>query len=158
HQLTDVEIWTPEIKYIQTEQAAPDDVFAAPLRPLSSLRRFSIEDALNQRIRTSGTVVYQAPGRYLYVQNGNDSVYALCQQTNAFNPGDRVEVVGFPGREGQKFVLRESVCRRLSDGREPEPLPLNLQHSADVNSEGLLARTTGVLLNKAQKGSEIRLL
>ena len=158
HQLTGIQIWTPDGQSIETEESAPDDLFALPLRPLASLRQFSTESALNQRIRTSGTVVLHVPGQYLYVQDGVDSVFALSQQPDALQPGDRVEVVGFPGKEGQKFVLREAVYRRLASGSEPKPVPLSAANFGDVNLEGLLAKTEGVLLNKMEKDGETHLL
>jgi signal transduction histidine kinase len=158
HQLTGIQIWTPDGQSIETEESAPDDLFALPLRPLASLRRFSPERVLHQRIRTSGTVVLHVPGHYLYVQDGADSVFALSQQPDALQPGDRVEVVGFPGKEGQKFVLREAVYRRLGGGSEPKPAPLSAANFGDVNLEGLLAKTEGVLLNKVEKDGETHLL
>ena len=158
HQLTGIQIWTPDVKYIQTEEPAPDDLFALPLHPLATLRRFNMESALNQRIRTSGTVVLHVPGRYLYVQDGSDSVFALSQQLDALQPGDRVEVVGFPGEEGQKFLLREAVYRRISNGREPNPMPLSAMNAVEVNLEGLLAKAEGTVLNKVEKDGETHLL
>jgi signal transduction histidine kinase len=158
HQLTGIQIWTPDVKYIQTEEPAPDDLFALPLRPLANLRRFNMESALNQRIRTSGTIVLHVPGRYLYVQDGADSVFALSQQLDALQPGDRVEVVGFPGEEGQKFVLREAVYRRLSSGGEPKPVQLSATNTVEVNLEGLLAKAEGTLLNQVEKDGETHLL
>jgi C4-dicarboxylate-specific signal transduction histidine kinase len=94
----------------------------------------------------------------LYVQDGADSVFALSQQPDALQPGARVEVVGFPGKEGQKFVLREAVYRRLAGGSEPKPAPLSAANFGDVNLEGLLAKTEGVLLNKVDKDGETHLL
>ena len=158
HQLTGIQIWTPDGQSIETEESAPDDLFALPLRPLASLRRFSTERALNQRVRTSGAVVLHVPGQYLYVQDGVDSVIALSQQPDILQPGDRVEVVGFPGKEGQKFVLREAVYRRLAGGSEPKPVSLSAANFGDVNLEGLLTKTEGVLLNKMEKDGETRLL
>jgi signal transduction histidine kinase len=158
HQLTGIQIWTPDGQSIEIEESAPYDVFTIPLRPLASLRRFGSERALNQRIRTSGIVVLHVPGQYLYVQDGVDSVFALSQQPDALQPGDRVEVVGFPGKEGQKFVLREAVYRRLAGGSEPNPAPLSAANFGNVNLEGLLAKTEGVLLNKMEKDGETHLL
>ena len=158
HQLTGIQILSPDVKYIQTEEPAPYDLFAVPLRPLGSLRRFNMESALNQRIRTLGTVVLQVPGRYLYVQNGADSIFALSRQMDALQPGDRVEVVGFPGAEGQKFLLREAAYRRIAGGPEPDPVQLSATNSADADFGGLLARAEGVLLNKVEKDDETRLL
>jgi len=158
HQLTGIQLWTPDQKYIQIEEPAPNDLFATPLRSLASLRRFNVESALNQRIRTAGTVVLHVPGRYLYVQDGADSVFALSQQPDVLQPGDRVEVVGFPGEEGQKFVLREAVYRRLSSGGEPKPVQLSAANSVEVNLEGLLAKAEGTLLNQVEKDGETHLL
>jgi signal transduction histidine kinase/CheY-like chemotaxis protein len=158
HQLTGIQIMVPDQKYIQIEDPAPYDLFTAPLRPLANLRRFNLESALNQRIRTSGTVVLDAPGHYLYVQDGADSVFALSQQTNVLQPGDQVEVVGFPGTEGKKTVLREAVYRRVSSGMEPQARQLSATNLADANLDGLLVKAEGILLNKVEKESETDLL
>ncbi len=158
HQLMGIQIWTPDGQSIETEESTPNDLFGIPSRPLASLRQFSPESALNQRIRTTGTVVLHMPGQYLYVQDGVDSVFALSQQPDALQPGDRVEVVGFPGKEGRKFVLREAVYRRLASGGEPKSVPLSAANFSDVNLEGLLAKTEGVLLNKMEKDGETHLL
>ncbi len=158
HQLTGIQIWTADKKYIQIEEPAPYDLFAVPLRPLANLRRFNMESTLNQRIRTFGTVILQVPGHSLYVQDGSDSVFALSQQPDVLQPGDRVEVVGFPGEEGQKFVLREAVYRRISNGGEPEPVQLSATNAVEVNLAGLLAKAGGTVLNKVEKDGETHLL
>jgi C4-dicarboxylate-specific signal transduction histidine kinase len=67
-------------------------------------------------------------------------------------------VVGFPGEAGQKFLLREAAYRRISTGVEPAPLPLSASDSVDVNMDGRLAKTDGILLNKLVKNGETRLL
>ena len=158
HQLTGIQIWAPDLRYIRVEEAALDEVFAVPSRTLADLRRFSPGNRLNQRVRTSGTVVLQARGRYLYLQDGEDSLFALSQQRDALQPGDRVEVVGFPGNEGRRFLLREAVFRRLSAGAEPRPEPLSALHAVNVDLEGRLVRAEGSLLNISEKDGEIRLL
>ncbi len=158
HQLTGIQILAPDVKYIQVEEPAPDDPFAVPLRSLDSLRRFNMQNALNQRVRTSGTVVLHTPGRYLYVQDGADGVFALSQQQDPLRPGDRVEVLGFPGNEGRRFLLREAAYRRVAIGPEPSPVQLPGTHSVSVELEGLLAKADGILLNKVQKDGETRLL
>lgn len=158
HQLTGIQIWMPDMKFLQVEVPAPYDLFAAPLRPLANLRRFNLETALNQRIHTSGTVVRYEAGRCVCLQDGVDSVLALSQQTDPLQPGDKVEVVGFPGEQGQRFVLREAVYRRISSGSEPEALRLSATNSTDSNLDGLLVKAHGILLNKMEKNGETRLL
>ena len=157
-QLTGIQIWSPEIKYFKIEEPKPVDPFALPLRPLSSLRQFSIERALNRRIRTTGTVVLQAPGRYVCIQDGGDGLFALSRETNQFQIGDRVEVVGFAGTEGRKFLLREATFRRTGTGTNPPVAQLSSVDAVNLNLEGLLARAQGTLLNLVRKDSELVLL
>jgi PAS domain S-box-containing protein len=159
HQLKGVQIWTPDVDtYAHVDVPAPDDVFAAPFRRLANLRRFNMESTLNQRVRTSGTVVRAEPGRGISLQDGVDSVQALSDQKDPLQPGDKVEVVGFPGEQGQKFVLREAVYRRISGGSEPMPMPLSTTNSTDANLDGLLVQASGTLLNMVKKNGETRLL
>ncbi len=158
HQLTGIQILIPESKFILLEEPKASDVFAVPMRALESLRRFNIESALNRRMRTCGTVIMHAPGRYVYIQDGADAVFALSRQKDPLRPGDRVEVVGFPGNEGRRFLLREAVYRRVSTGDEPEPVPLSAMQSINLDLEGRLATADGVLLNIREKDGEARVL
>jgi two-component system, cell cycle sensor histidine kinase and response regulator CckA len=158
HQLTGIQIWAPDVKYLQVEERAPDDLFAAPLRSMDGLRRFNLQNTLNQRVRTAGTVVLHAPGRYVYAQDGADSIFALAQQQEVLRPGDRIEIVGFPGNEGRRFLLREAAYRRISTGGEPTPLLLSAVHSVNLDWEGLLAKADGTLLNAVEKDGKARLI
>jgi signal transduction histidine kinase len=157
HQVAGIQIWAAKGDNFQVEEPAPIDLFAAELRTLGDLRRFSLQSDLNRRVRTAGAVALYVPGEYLCVQDGADSVFALCEQTEPLQPGDRVELVGFPGRQGRKFVLRDAVFRRVSSGAEPAPLPLR---GAAVNPDlqGLLVKARGSLLNIEHTDGEWRLL
>jgi signal transduction histidine kinase len=157
-QLTGIRVLSPEAKFLQIEEAAPEDVFAAPFRPLGALRRFDFQNALDRRVRISGTVVMQAPGRYLYLQEGADGVFALCRQPELVLPGDRVEAVGFPGNDRGKFIMREAVFRRIGTGPEPTPLKLSPGKAVDADWEGLLVRAEGVLLNAVAKDGKQQML
>jgi signal transduction histidine kinase len=154
HQLTGVEIWSPEVSDVQIEQSPPADVFALPMRPLANLREFNPFNTLNQRVRTSGTVTLAVPGHYLYLQDSNSSLYALSEQTNTLRPGDRVEVVGFCGMEGGNFLLREAVYRRIASGSEPVPVAFPTAPSTTEEFDGLLTRSEGDLLDVVDKQEE----
>jgi len=159
HQMKGIQLWTPDINtYAHVEVPAPDDVFAAPFRRLANLRRFNVEGTLNQRLRTTGTVVQAESGRGISLQDGVDSVLALSQQKDPLQLGDKVEVVGFPGQQGQKFVLREAAYRRISSGPEPAPMLLSATNSTDSNLEGLLVQARGTVLNVMKKNGETRML
>jgi PAS domain S-box-containing protein len=158
HQLTGIEIWSPVVSDVQIEQSAPRDLFALPMHSLASLRQFNQFNTLNNRVRTSGSVTLQVPGRYLCVQDGENSLLALSDQTEPLRPGDRVEVVGFPGNESGNFVLREAIYRRVASGPEPAPLQLPASPSVKEDLDGLLVQAEGLLLDITEKTDELRLL
>jgi signal transduction histidine kinase len=157
-ELTGIQILCTTPGAVQVEQLAPEDLFALPQRPLASLRQFNLFNTLNKRVHTSGTVTLQAPGRYLYLQDGENSLLALSEQRDFLQPGDRVEVVGFSGNDNGNFLLRETVYRRLSAGPDPAPTQLAALQAADEDLEGRLVQTQGILLEKVNKPDEMRFL
>ena len=96
----------------------------------------------------------QAPGRYLYLQEGEDSLYALSDATNELHTGDLVEVVGFPGHRGGNFLLREAVYRRAAAGRELNPMPVRDTRTLSEDLDGVLVKMEGRLLEKVDKPLE----
>jgi len=166
HQLTGITLWSAETDRTHVDEPAPDDPFAEPLRALADLRRFNLQTDLDRRVRTSGTVILHAPGRYLYIEDlqggaGSDevdSVLALSSQTNALQIGDKVEVTGFPGHQGRRFVLREAIYRKIGSGAEPAAKALGDGGIINPDLDGVLAKVDGRLLNAIQAGGEIRML
>jgi PAS domain S-box-containing protein len=156
-QLTGIEVWSPRFEDIQLEQAAPADLFALPMRSIASLRQFNLFNTLNERVHTCGSVTLHLPGRYLFVQDGDTSVLALSEQTDPLRPGDRVEVVGFPGNDSGNHVLREAVYRRIAPGPEPAPVQLAVSQSVNEDLDGLLVRAEGLLLDIVEKSGETHL-
>ncbi len=156
-QLTGIEVWSPRLEDLQLEQAAPADVFALPMRSIASLRRFNLLNTLDERVHTCGSVTLHLPGRYLYVQDGDNNILALSEQTEPLRPGDRVEVVGFSGKDSGNFVLREAVYRRIAPGPEPVPVQLPALQSVDEDLDGLLVRAEGLLLDIVEKSGETHL-
>ena len=156
-QLTGIELWSPEEADVQIEQSAPENVFALPQRSIASLRQFSLFNSLNERVYTRGTVTLQVLGRYFYLQDGDNSVLALSEQTEPLRPGDQVEVVGFSGNDSGNFVLREAVYRRIAPGPEPVPAQLPALQSVSEGLDGLLVRAEGTLLDRVQKSGETHL-
>lgn len=119
HQLTSVELWVAGHEYITVIEAKPRDPFAEPLRTVASLRRFNALNNLNHRVHVAGVVSYNEPGRSFFMEDEGQSLQVLSRDGEALKPGDRAESVGFPGREGDRLVLREAVYRKIGHGEEP---------------------------------------
>ena len=160
HQLAGIRLLVPAASsdYVQVEQAAPADPFAVPARSVGSLRQFSTLEAFNRRVRLSGVVLLHAPGRYFYLQDGGESLQVLSRDTTPLAPGDRVEVVGFPGWDGSRLVLREAVYRRIQTGPEPAPAALEAPEVIREDLDGHLIRVTGTLLDTTVRDAGRRLV
>ena len=146
-QLIGVQLWVPGIDEITVEEEAPRDPYSVPLRTVASLGRFSTLATINRRTKVQGVVTLNA-GRYLYVQDGVDGLLVLTEKPGSIQRGERVEAVGFPGREGRRLVLRDAVFRKISTGEEPEPLRLDAAQPLDEDLDGGLAVTEGVILQQ----------
>jgi signal transduction histidine kinase/CheY-like chemotaxis protein len=146
-ELTGINLWVPNRDAIEVEEPRPADPFVTPLSTVASLRQFKAWPAVNPRVRVAGTVLVQVPGRYLFLQEGETGVLVLSRDLQPIPPGTAVEVVGFPGREGGRLVLREAVWRRAPTGL-PAPVPLALADPAQLMAEadGRLVRVRATLL------------
>ena len=145
-QLQAVQIWVPDSAHLEVEEAAPTDLFAVPARTIASLRQFGTLKSFNRRVRLSGLVVGQVPGRLLHVQEGTDALLVLSRDTQPLVPGDRIEVVGFPSRESSRVVLHEALYRKIEPGPEPAPLLLAAMLPVDPEADGRLVRVEGRVL------------
>ena len=146
-QLVGIRLWVPSPEYVEVEEAASANPFAVPMRSIASLRQFSTLLTFSRRTRVAGVVLHYAPGRYAYVQDGAESLQILSRNLAPLAPGDRIEAVGFPGREGSRVVLREAVYRRMAAGAEPAPIPLESPEKIDAGFDGRLVRAAGTLLD-----------
>jgi len=156
--LTGIEVWAPSGNEITVEEPAPEDPFLGPLQPLSSLSRFNPLAAFNRRARVAGIVLYHQPGAYLHLQEDQQALLVLSRDTRPLRPGDRIEAVGFPGRQGSRIVLREAMYRRIGDAAEPAPLPLEAPGTLQPALDGRLVQIETTIVDVSRQPRGIRLV
>jgi len=157
-QLTGIRLWASMGRFVEVEEPPPPDPFALPTRPLASLSQFNALPSANHRVRVSGTVTYYDPGRVVQIQDGPESAVVLSRDTTPLAPGDRVDVVGFPGRENGHVVLREAVYRRIGAGTNSTPLEVDNVATLNRELDGRLVRVTGVLASASTHDRGRRLI
>ena len=129
--LTGIKLWVPSASMVQIEEEAPKDPFALPQQSLASLGQFGNLQAFNRRVKVAGVVLHDSPGHFVNLQEGPDTLLVLSREPTAFQPGDRIEAVGFFSRQNNRLILREAFIRQVGRGAEPapevllEPLPLS---------------------------------
>jgi|688.fasta_scaffold103620_2 signal transduction histidine kinase len=121
--------------------------FALPLTPLGSIARYRPKPLGGHRVRTSGIVSFAARGT-LFLQEGIGGVQVdLAPATDddtEFEPGDRIEVAGFPDMTTGVGAITWAIARRLSTDVPPPPLRIQPGDIVRVNAayalEGSVAR------------------
>jgi signal transduction histidine kinase len=134
--------------------------FDLPITPLGAIARYRSQPLSGHRLRTTGVVSFAAPG-ILYLQEGVGGVRVDIPAQDAdreeFQPGDRVEVAGFPDMSSGVGAIYWAVARRVSRSDPPGPkriqpheiLRINDSHAvvgqvaSPGSYDGCLIRCTG---------------
>jgi signal transduction histidine kinase len=149
-QLSGILFYVPQLSLIRVETPAKEI-------PITALLQFSPGLQEQHRVRIRGVVEYQEPGDVLFVQSDSRGLRVLGQHDAHLEPGDRVDVMGWPAVGESAPVLTDAVYHRLGPGKPPEPSPLNLdlpweQYDADLVS------LDATLLDRQHVGASFRLL
>ncbi len=150
--LTGIKLLVPGISYVQVDEAAPADLFSLPIRSLASLGQFETVQPFNRRLRVSGVVLHHSPGHSIHLEENGHSLLVLSRDTTPLHPGDRIEAVGFLGRQAGRITLREVAYRSLGSGQQPEPRAFDPSDRPDPALDGLLVTVTGTLIGYSRIG------
>jgi signal transduction histidine kinase len=130
------------------EKRPQEKPFESKPRPVGSLLQFEqLTDEPGHRVHVRGTVIYHRMGTVLWIRDGEHSLRVETIQGDALQPGDEVDVVGFPARGAYSAVLEDAVFRKLSSQAAPVPHVLTDVSSAlqkDADLVRLDARLTDV--------------
>jgi len=133
---------------IAIEKPPPPQPFTGEPRPVASLLRFEqITGEHGHRVHVRGIVIYHRPGAALWIRDREHSLRVETTQRETLQPGDEVDVVGFPARGEYSAVLEDAVFRKLPSQTVPLPHVLTDVSSAWQNDADLVqleARLTDV--------------
>ncbi|MBL9127093.1 MAG: OB-fold nucleic acid binding domain-containing protein, partial [Verrucomicrobiales bacterium] len=113
--VTDFALWIDDPAGIEVLSSLADDPrFALAPTRIGDFRGRP-RDVL---VKVAGEVRSQAVGKGMTVWDDTGQVQVQSLQATSLKPGDRVEVVGYPGMEGLESWLRNALFRRIGG---PEP-------------------------------------
>jgi signal transduction histidine kinase/CheY-like chemotaxis protein len=165
NQMTGVFIHIPYQSEIQILEPPPADPFDIPIREISHLLRFSVDGNFDHRTKVHGVVTLYQPGKAIFLQSENGSVFAQTRQnTSDITVGDEVDLVGFATMGPYEPELQNAIFRRTGVGALPRPLMLSaaaalngrfereeLFQSYDADLIEVLGKLTGNSLNPGQQ-------
>ncbi|MFB3920848.1 MAG: PAS domain S-box protein [Terriglobia bacterium] len=115
-----VRLHVPSLEQVRIEEEPPNP-WALPVRSFSSLLRFTPEGASDHRVRAQGVVTLQRPDSRLFVTDDTDSISVKLAEGGIFQPGDRVDILGYPSLGDFSPVLEDAVARKIAWGTPPPP-------------------------------------
>ncbi len=122
----------------------PADPFAEPLTSLGNLMRFDRAGSYGHRVHVRGVVTRHQPGAFINIRDGALGLRIQSTQKGELQPGDVIEVLGFPQQGNYSPILDEAIFRKIASG--PAPEPVSLQSLADVGGlDGNLVTIEGIL-------------
>ena len=151
-------LYVPSLDQIRVAEEALADPFAAPEESIGNLPLYRTQVLQQQQVRIRGVVLHHVPGRYVVVENASGVVRALSRDSSPLSPGDRVEVAGVPGRQGNRSVLRAAVYRRTDPGPAPAPRALEGDWKVNPALEGRLVTVAGRLVNVLRRPQDTHLM
>jgi diguanylate cyclase (GGDEF)-like protein/PAS domain S-box-containing protein len=151
NQLIGVVLYVPGLSQVKTQEEGPADPFAIPVRPIGSLLRFTPQGGLGHRLRVQGVVALQLMGSSLFIQDGNQGLRVETKQAASVQPGDRVDVVGFPLVGEYTPVLQDAIFRRIEAGPPPNPIPVTAGQALQGDFDAELVELQAQVLSRARQ-------
>lgn len=153
-QLFGVRLLVPDLAQIQVEEPAATNAGEQPSQKIGDLLLFAPEALYGHRVKVTGTVVLQQPGRALFVQDEQHGLYVQTRQPGTLNPGDRVELLGFPGKGEYTPMLQDAIWKKVGAGTPPRPMTVTPDEALGGLHDCQLVEMEGTLLNRSQNDRE----
>jgi PAS domain S-box-containing protein len=122
-------LFVPSPAQITVRNAAPIDPFASPVRTVESLFRFGSAGRPGHRVRVSGVITMVRGTDSFFLHDGTGGLHVERIDAGRVQPGDKLEVVGFPAIVARVPQLQNGIFRRIATGPVPAPRSVNLQQA-----------------------------
>ena len=147
-QMAGIILYVAELRDIEIERPGRPAA-ASPLRPIGGLLRFSPANEWEHRVRVRGTVEYQrARSHEVFVADETGGVRVRTEEDRRFDPGDRVEAIGFAVSGPYSPVLEGAELRKLGSGGAAHGVPVDAQQALGGEFDGRLITTEAYLVNR----------
>jgi PAS domain S-box-containing protein len=158
-QLFDVRMIIPRVEDLVVEESGPPgDPFAVPAQSIGALLQFSPEATFGRRVKVAGWVTCRPNDAVLYIQDETEGLYAETSQRGLLQPGDRIEILGFPAHGEYTPMLQDAVFRKTGSGPVPAAEPITVDEALRGTHDCRLVRLEATLLNRSQRGRREELL
>jgi hypothetical protein len=136
------------------EKNAPANPFDLPAQSINKLLQFTPKATYGHRVKVTGTVSFQESGRAVFIQDETEGLHIQTRQRTPLQPGDVVEVLGFPSKGEYTPMLQDAIYRRTVAGKPPTPVDLEVDEVLKGTHDCRLIRLKANLLERTRRGRE----
>jgi PAS domain S-box-containing protein len=153
-QLFGFRMLVPRASDLTVETPAPTSPFNIVAQSIGSLLQYAPDGGFGHRVKIVGTVVYFEPGIAVFVESENRGLYAQTRGVTPLQPGDRVEILGFPAKGEYTPMLQDAVFRKIGEGLVPVPDRIDLDEALRGAFDCKLVQLKAVVLDRTKRGRE----
>ncbi|NOS69776.1 MAG: PAS domain S-box protein [Verrucomicrobia bacterium] len=158
-QLFGIRLMVTSTEDIVVENPAPTNALTQPAQPIGNLMRFTPNaSAYGRRVKVAGSVILHQPGRALFVQDDQRGLYVQTRQSGQLQPGDHVELLGFPIKGEYTPILQDAVWHKVGSGPSLVPVFIQPDEALGGLQDSRLVAIEGRLLDHAHNNNESVLL
>ena len=123
---------------LQIEKPPPENSWEMPLISVADLMKFSPERDYGHRVRVHGIVTSQQTGGALWLRDGDHGLCVLSSQSTRLQPGDEVDVLGFPSRGDYSPLIEDAIFKKISSASPPAAVLVTNLAAAVRQDAGLI--------------------
>ncbi len=153
-QLLNVRLSVPGMAQIQIEKPPPENPFDIPARPINSLMQFDLSALHGHRVKVKGVVVLQQPGQAISIRDQDQGLWVKTPQTQIVNPGEEVEVIGFPVSGEYSPVLENAMFRKTGQQQRLRPVSLTAEKVREGNYDADFIQLEAQLVEQFHNATE----
>ncbi len=146
-QLKGIKMFVPDLTHVTVEEPPPGDPFSLPVKPIASIVQFNPYRVPGHRVRVQGTVTLRRSDGTLFLRDDTDSLLARAERLPEVEPGDVVDVAGFPEFNPFTPQLDEVTVHKIRSAGSPLPIEVTAAQIRDGTFDAELVRMEARLLD-----------
>ncbi len=151
-QLFGIRILVPQADGLTVEKPAPANPFDLPVQKINSLLQFAPGGTFNDRVKVTGTVAYSESGNAIFIQDQAAGLFCQTRQRDVAQPGDLVEVIGYPAKGEYTPILEDAVFQKIGSGPEPKADTVDVNEILTGVHDCRLVQLPATVLDRVQRG------
>ena len=147
-QLIGFQVLVPRLENLRVLNTPAPEPFAEPIHLGRSLFAISSRDPAGHRVKVSGVVTLQWPGKALFIKDPSMGLLIRTRQSSPVNVGDVIEAVGFPASGDYSPVLEDAIYRKVGTNAPPAPARITATQALTGDLDNDLVQIDAQILEK----------